>query len=169
MNVQYFRFYFILTTLYPNVLISSQCLSRYIMPPIDGFSCHSTFFKNLSDISLELCVANCVRDESCWTLSYNHPGNYCILADEACVSAEEIPNFVMFLLRSNETQPCVQWIPFSRTYGVENGYPERAITGKSSSRQRGAVARAFTGQNLLAGFQQLMPIRPIYLILIKPQ
>ena len=46
----------------------------------------------------------------------------------------------------------MQWIPFSRTYGIQNGYPEGAITGKSSSRQRGAVARAFTDQNLLTGF-----------------
>ena len=130
---------------------SSQCLFRYITPPVHGYSCQLPFYKNISDISLQLCVATCVCDGTCWTLSYNQPGSYCILTHEACVSAEANPNFVMMGLRSNETQPCIEWIPFSSNYGEQNGYPERAITGISGTNRRGAVSRAITGQKLWTG------------------
>ena len=151
MNLLWNRFYFILIAWGVSMQTSSQYLSRYITRPINGYSCQLSLYKNFSDISFQSCVASCVRDSSCWTLSYNQPDSYCILVHEACVSAEATPNFVMMVLRSNETQPCVQWIPFSENHGVQNGYPERAITGVSGTNRYGTVSRAFTGQNLLTG------------------
>ena len=93
-----------------------------------------------------------MRDGNCWTLSYNHPGNYCILAHEACVSTEENPNIVMMVLRSNETLPCVEWAPFRKNYGVQHGYPIWAITGYYTTNRQGTPARAFKGLSLLTGW-----------------
>ena len=131
---------------------STQCLSRYITPPIDGYLCQMSLYRNLSDINLQLCIALCVRDGNCWTLSYNYADNYCILVQEVCASAEENPNFAMMMLRSNQTQPCVEWISFSSDYGAQKGYPARAITGYYQTNGHGTPARAFTSQKLFTGW-----------------
>ena len=149
MNVQWNKFCCVLIAWCTSIQISSQCLSRYITPPIDGYSCQLAFYKNISDISSQSCVATCVSDGIWWTLSYNHPGMYCIVAHEACVSAETTPDFFMMVLRTNYTQPCVEWIPFSNSQGHQYGYPERAIIGFSAANRHGTVARALTGQKLL--------------------
>ena len=166
MSSQWNRYYFILITWGVSMQTSSQYLSRYITRPIYGYSCQLSLYKNISDISLQLCVANCVRDGSCWKLSYNHPGNYCILTDEACVSAEANPNFVMMVFRSNETQSCVQWIPFSKKHGVQNGYPERAIQGKATRN-----IQLYQGHSMIKNYWQADPhplhMKLIFLILIE--
>ena len=77
---------------------------------------------------------------------------YCILAHEACVTAEANPNFVIMVLRSNETLPCVEWVSFSGNYGVQQGYPIRVITGYYTINKQGTPARAFNGQTLLTGW-----------------
>ena len=52
------------------VRTSTQCLSRYTTRPIDGFSCKSSVYKNLSDVHFYQCAHACIRHKVCWSLSY---------------------------------------------------------------------------------------------------
>ena len=81
----------------------------------------------------------------------NHPGCFCLLAEQPCVRADEIDGFSMVILRLNEPQHCVEWVPFNRTYGLENGFPERAFQVAKHGGETSAVARAVEVNITLAG------------------
>ena len=106
---------------------STQCLSRYITEPIDRFSCQSPIYKNISDVHFHQCSHACIGNNACWSLSYNQPDRKCLLAEVPCVTADVMDGFSIMILRTKESQHCVEWIPFNRTYGKQYGFPERAV------------------------------------------
>ena len=130
---------------------STQCLSRYTTWPIDGFSCQTSVYKNISDIYFDQCRNICIGSKDCWTLSYNHPGRYCLLAEEPCVAADVINGFSLMIMRPKEPQRCVEWVPFNKTYGRQYGFPKRAFEVVIEWGSKSVVARATEADITLTG------------------
>ena len=121
---------------------STQCVSRYTTSPIDGFSCQTSVYKNISNIRFHHCIYACIESQTCYTLSYSHQGQYCLLASEPCVTADLSSEFTMMILRDNEPQQCASWIPFSSAHGLQYGFPNRAVHAALSKHKTSVSARA---------------------------
>ena len=134
-----------------SVRTSAQCIPRYITRPIDGYSCHISVFRNISDIQFQQCIHACLGSKLCWTLSYHNAGKHCLLADGACVSAERRDGFCMMILSTTRFQQCLHWIPFNGTYGYDHGYPQRAVQTPMRNNRVATVARSITDDGLLTG------------------
>ena len=99
-----------------------QCLSRYVTAPIQGHFCPTLVDKNISVLSYQRCIGLCITNDACWTASYNHPEQYCLLASETCVSSDRNIQFWMANIRFRERQHCIKWVPFNSTLGIEDGF-----------------------------------------------
>ena len=130
---------------------STRCVSRYTTRPIDGYSCQSEVHKNVSDVHFHRCIHACIGSKTCWSLSYSRPGRYCLLAEEPCVVTNPTDDFSMMILRMNEPQHCIQWIPFNSTYGLQHGFPKRAVQADLSMNRKSAVTRAANSAGTLVG------------------
>ena len=82
---------------------------------------------------------------------YNNSGKHCLLAEEACVSAELSDGFSMMILRTTPYLQCLDWMTFNRNYGNKYGYPKRAVQTPMQRNRMAAVARAFIDGQLLIG------------------
>ena len=130
---------------------SRQCLSRYITRPINGYHCQQSEHTSVDNIGFQQCVRACITDETCWTLSYNHSGQLCVLGDEPCVTADRTNDLSMMILRSTTSSPCREWTPFNKTYGSQHGYPKRAIQAKIKYNRVAVVVRPVTSNGLRNG------------------
>ena len=127
---------------------SSQCLSQYITRAIDSYHCQSSSFMSISNIRFQQCTRACLINSTCWTLSYNHSGHVCVLGEEACITANNSNDFSMMIIRTDSSQRCVEWMPFNMTYGVNYGYPKRAIKAGMGQDKVSTVARRVTSDGL---------------------
>ena len=130
---------------------SSQCLSLYITRAIDSYHCQSSSFMSISNIRFQQCTRACLINSTCWTLSYNHSGHVCVLGDEACMTANNSNDFSMMIIRTDSSQRCLEWMPFNMTYGVNYGYPKRAIKAGMGQDKVSTVARRVTSDGLQIG------------------
>ena len=130
---------------------TTQCLSRYTTKLISGYSCQASSYLNISNVLLHQCAHTCLRSKNCWTLSYSRPGRYCLLAEEPCVMTEVSTDFAMMILRSQQTQHCLEWMRFNSTYGVQYGYPKRAVQGALKKDRLSVAARLVTDTVTLTG------------------
>ena len=132
-----------------SVWTSTQCNSRYITRPVDGYSCHLSVFKDINNAQFQQCIHACMGSTMCRTLSYNHAGKHCLLAEQACVSAEMSDGFSMMIFRSTPYLQCLNWMTFSCNYDNKHGYPERAVQTPMQRNRMAAVARGFIDDQLL--------------------
>ena len=130
---------------------STQCSSRYTTQPIDGFSCQTSGYKNISDVQFHQCTHACIGNSTCWSLSYNHIGRYCLLSDAQCVTAKVSDGFSLVIVRANERQSCMEWIPFNNTYGLQHGLPKRAVQSALARDLISVVARTLDTTGTLVG------------------
>ena len=130
---------------------STPCISRYTTEPIDGYFCNLPVYKNMSDTSFKQCTYACIGSKTCWALSYNYPGRYCLLSEEPCVAAKLSSDFSMMIWRIGETKMCLEWVPFNRSYGIQHGYPRRAAQVTVGNGRSTAVARVVNDQDILIG------------------
>ena len=130
---------------------STSCRSSYITRAINGYICQPSVYKNISDVQFRQCTNACIGTDTCWTLSYNYIGRYCLIAAEPCVTAELNKDFSMMILRIGETHNCLEWIPFNKTYGLQYGYPGRAVQATLINDRSSVVARAASDQGILMG------------------
>ena len=134
-----------------SVRTSTQCISRYITRPVDGYSCHLSVFKDINNAQFQQCIHACMGSTMCRTLSYNHAGKHCLLEEQACVSAEMSDGFSMMIFRSTPYLQCLNWMTFSCNYDNMHGYPERAVQTPMRCNRMAAVARGFIDDQLLIG------------------
>ena len=141
-KIHWMKLCLILMVLCISVRTSAQCISRYIARPIDGYSCHISVFRNISNIQFQQCIHACLGSKFCWTLSYDNAGKHCLLAEEPCVSAERRDGFCMMILSTSPSQQCLHWMPFSGICGNKHGYPERAVQTPMRNNRVATVARS---------------------------
>ena len=70
---------------------------------------------------------------------------------EACVTADSSSDFSMMTIRTDSSPHCLEWMPFNKTYGVNYGYPKRAIKAPMGQDRVTTVARKVTADGLQAG------------------
>ena len=131
--------------------ISTSCISRYTTQPIDGYFCKLAVYKNMSDSSFHKCTHACIGSKTCWTLSYNYPGRYCLLSEESCVTAQMSSDFSMMIWRVAETKRCLEWVPFNRSYGLQHGFPRRTAQVTIVKGRSTAVTRVVSDQDIPIG------------------
>ena len=132
------------------VMLSEECLTRYITNSIDGYVCKTSVYTNFSDVGFHRCIGSCIVNETCWMAAYNHDGRYRLLANDPCVSADIDSKFSMTVLKVEESHQCVHWTSFSSTFGKENGYPTRAI--RLHGGRDDTIGRAMYGPDMLTGW-----------------
>ena len=130
---------------------STQCFSRYITRPINGYYNHQSIDTLFKYIDFQQCIGACISNKTCWTLSYNHSGEVCALEKEPCVTANKNNDFSMMILRSTPFPLCLGWMSFNDTYGSIKGFPKRAVKIRIKKNRMAAMARLVSTNRLLTG------------------
>ena len=103
-------------------------ISKYTHRAINGYYCASGYIMNHTETEHQRCVAHSITSPSCWVLSYNLRGKYCLLGAEPCVVTAASSDFRVMIFRTLadvsdvSKSPCISW----RWYdGTE--YPSRTV------------------------------------------
>ena len=118
---------------------STQCLSRYITRPINGYYCH------------QQCIGACISNKTCWTLSFSHSGQVYALEKEPCVNAKKNNDLSIMILRSTPFPRCLGWVSFNDSYGSIKSFPKRAMQIRIKRNRMAAMARRVSTNRLLTG------------------
>ena len=103
-------------------------ITKYTHRAINGYYCANGCIMNHTETEHQRCVAHCITSPSCWVLSYNVRGKYCLLGAEPCVVSAANSDFRVMIFRTLadvsdvSKSPCISW----RWYdGTE--YPSRTV------------------------------------------
>ena len=131
---------------------STPCVSRYISRPFNGYYCQQSNNIVISYTDFQQCIGTCIRNKTCWSLSYNHSGHVCVQGEEPCVTANRSNDFTMVIVKSIPFSHCSEWTPFNATHGSKQGFPKRTIQVPLNFNNRiSGVARRVTTTELLSG------------------
>ena len=118
------------------------CIPRYTNRPLNGFYCNGQIYTPPHGVTQASCVHACVTSPSCSAMSYNPVTSTCLLAAQACATAEKDDDFMLMIFRHQEHVECVVWV--RDQYGV---IPDRMLTGLNPAQ----VGRVTVGSDLLVG------------------